>query len=100
MFLIAFFSRCYWMIGTVAGGVLGQIIPFDLAGIDFCMTALFIIIFIDQWEKAKNHLPALIGVGVAVVCLLVIGQKNFMLPALIIVSGILLFMRKNEEGRA
>lgn len=100
MFLIAFFSRCYWMIGTVVGGVLGQIIPFDLAGIDFCMTALFIIIFIDQWEKAKNHLPALIGVGVAVICLLVIGQKNFMLPALIIVSGILLFMRKNEEGRA
>ena len=100
MFLIAFFSRCYWMIGTVVGGVLGQIIPFDLAGIDFCMTALFIIIFIDQWEKAKNHLPALIGMSVAVVCLLVVGQKNFMLPALIIVSGILLFMRKNEEGRA
>ena len=88
------------MIGTVVGGVLGQIIPFDLAGIDFCMTALFIIIFIDQWEKAKNHLPALIGMSVAVVCLLVVGQKNFMLPALIIVSGILLFMRKNEEGRA
>ena len=64
------------------------------------MTALFIIIFIDQWEKAKNHLPALIGMSVAVVCLLVVGQKNFMLPALIIVSGILLFMRKNEEGRA
>lgn len=100
MFLIAFFSRCCWMIGTVVGGVLGQIIPFDLAGIDFCMTALFIIIFIDQWEKAKNHLPALIGMSVAVVCLLVVGQKNFMLPALIIVSGILLFMRKNEEGRA
>ena len=99
MFMIAFFSRCYWMIGTVAGGVLGQIIPFDLAGIDFCMTALFIIIFIDQWEKTKNHFPALIGVGVAVICLLVVGQKNFMLPALIIVSGILLFMRKNEEGR-
>ena len=88
------------MIGTVVGGVLGQIIPIDLAGIDFCMTALFIIIFIDQWEKAKNHLPALIGMSVAVVCLLVVGQKNFMLPALIIVSGILLFMRKNEEGRA
>ena len=88
------------MIGTVVGGVLGQIIPFDLAGIDFCMTALFIIIFIDQWEKAKNHLPALIGMSVAVVCLLVVGQKNFMLPSLIIVSGILLFMRKNEEGRA
>lgn len=58
MFLIAFFSRCYWMIGTVAGGVLGQIIPFDLAGIDFCMTALFIIIFIyrsvGEGEKSSS----------------------------------------------
>lgn len=99
MFLVAFFSRCYWMIGAVAGGVLGQMIPFDLTGIDFCMTALFVIIFIDQWEKTKNHFPALTGLAVAVICLFVIGQKNFMLPALIIVSGILLFVRKVEEGR-
>ena len=98
MFLVAFFSRCYWMIGAVVGGVLGQIIPFDLTGIDFCMTALFVIIFIDQWEKTKNHFPALIGLAVAVICLLVIGQKNFMLPALIIVSGILLFVRKGGES--
>lgn len=55
MFWVAFFSRCYWMIGSVAGGVLGQIIPFDMEGIDFCMTALFLIIFVDQWEKNKNH---------------------------------------------
>lgn len=98
MFLVAFFSRCYWMIGSVVGGVLGQIIPFDLTGIDFCMTALFAIIFIDQWEKTKNHFPALTGLAVAVICLLVIGQKNFMLPALIIVSGILLFVRKDGES--
>jgi 4-azaleucine resistance transporter AzlC len=51
MFWVAFFSRCYWMIGTVGGAVIGQLIPFDLEGIDFCMTALFVIIFIDQWEK-------------------------------------------------
>lgn len=87
------------MIGAVAGGVLGQIIPFDLKGIDFCMTALFVIIFIDQWEKTKNHFPAIIGLVIATLCLLVVGQKNFMLPALIIVSGILSqsFMRKGEE---
>ena len=63
MFWVAFLSRCYWMVGAVAGGILGQIIPFDMTGIDFCMTALFVIIFIDQWEKTKNHFPALTGLA-------------------------------------
>ena len=55
MFLVALFSRCYWIVGSVLGGILGQIVPFDLTGLDFCMTALFLIIFIDQWEKAEKH---------------------------------------------
>ena len=59
MFLVALFSRCYWIVGSVLGGILGQIIPFDLTGLDFCMTALFLIIFIDQWEKAEKHTLAL-----------------------------------------
>jgi 4-azaleucine resistance transporter AzlC len=91
MFFVALLSRCYWMIGAVAGGVLGQLLPFELEGIDFCMTALFVIIFIDQWEKSKKHLPVLAGLGIAVLCLLIFGADNFMLPALILVSGILLF---------
>ena len=99
MFWVAFFSRCYWMIGSVAGGVLGQIIPFDMEGIDFCMTALFLIIFVDQWEKNKNHVPAILGVSVASVCLLVVGAQNFMLPALLIVSGILLVFKQKEGAK-
>lgn len=59
MFFVALFSRCYWIVGSVLGGILGQIIPFDLTGLDFCMTALFLIIFIDQWEKAEKHTLAL-----------------------------------------
>lgn len=100
MFWIALFSRCYWMTGAVLGGVLGQLIPFELEGIDFCMTALFVIIFIEQWEKAENHFPALAGLAVAFICLLVVGEKNFMLPALLIVSGILLLMQSGgrEHG--
>lgn len=98
MFFVALFSRCYWMIGAVAGGVLGSLIPFELEGIDFCMTALFVIIFIDQWEKTKDHFPALIGLLVAVVCLLIVGPSAFMLPALIIVSGILLIQGKKEAA--
>ena len=96
MFLVALFSRCYWMVGSVLGGILGQIIPFDLTGIDFCMTALFLIIFIDQWEKAEKHTPALTGLGIGVICLLIFGENRFMLPALLIVSALLLLFQRKE----
>ena len=97
MFLVALFSRCYWMIGSVLGGFLGQIIPFDLTGIDFCMTALFLIIFIDQWEKAEKHTPALTGLGIGILCLLIFGENRFMLPALLMVSVLLLLFQRKEN---
>ena len=90
MFYVALFSRCYWFIGTVLGAVLGNLIPFDLTGIDFCMTALFIIIFMYQLEKNKDHFPAVVGIVIAIICLIVFGSQNFMLPSLIISSMILL----------
>ena len=83
-------DKCYWLIGTVLGAVLGNLIPFDLTGIDFCMTALFIIIFMDQLEKNKDHFPAVVGIVIAIICLIVFGSQNFMLPSLIISSMILL----------
>ncbi|MBQ9707927.1 MAG: AzlC family ABC transporter permease [Firmicutes bacterium] len=93
-FFVALFSRIYWMTGAVAGGVLGQIIPFSMEGIDFCMTALFVVIFMDQWEKAERHLPALLGAGIGVACLLVFGENRFMLPALMIVSALLVIYNR------
>ena len=89
MFYVALFSRFYWMIGTVLGSVAGQLIPFELEGIDFCMTALFVIIFIDQWEKTKNHKPALIGIVISIICLILFGKQNFMMITFILISGIL-----------
>ena len=80
----------FFLIGTDLGAVLGNLIPFDLTGIDFCMTALFIIIFMDQLEKNKDHFPAIIGVITAIICLVVFGTQNFMLPSLIISSMVLL----------
>lgn len=85
------------MAGTVIGGIIGQLIPFDLNGIDFCMTALFIIIFIDQWEKAEKHFPAIAGILIAVIALLIFGQTAFMLPALIIVSAVLIFWNSKQQ---
>lgn len=97
MFFVALFSQCYWIAGAVLGGVLGQVIPFDLTGIDFCMTALFVIIFINQWESTKDHKPALIGIGVALICLFIFGTTAFMLPSLLLVSGVLLIMMRTDN---
>ena len=97
MFLVALFSRCYCIVGSVLGDILGQIIPFDLTGLDFCMTALFLIIFIDQWEKAEKHTLALTGLGIGVICLLFFGENRFMLPALLIVSALLLLFQRKEN---
>ena len=99
MFRVALLSRCYWMIGAVLGGIIGQLIPFDLEGIDFCMTALFVIIFIDRWEKSNNHFPAIAGIIVSVICLIIFGETLFMLPSLIIVSGILVLRNSLQEKK-
>lgn len=98
MFGVALLSHCYWMAATVAGAVLGQLIPFELEGIDFCMTALFVIIFMDQWKKASGHIPALAGLTCGIVCLLIFGQSSFILPALLLVSGILFFAGRKEAA--
>lgn len=98
MFGVALLSHCYWMAATVAGAVLGQLIPFELEGIDFCMTALFVIIFMDQWKKASSHIPALAGLICGIACLLIFGQSSFILPALLLVSGILFFAGRKEAS--
>lgn len=97
MFYIALFSHTTWALGTIFGSVLGQIIPFDTTGIDFCMTALFVTIFVDQWLATNNHKPALIGLFSAIIFLCILGPSNFILPSLCITSGILLFSRQ-ENG--
>lgn len=68
MLPLAIMCQCYWCIGAVLGGLVGQLIPFSTEGIDFCMTALFTVIFVDQWEKAKSHVPAIVGLVVSLVC--------------------------------
>ena len=99
MFLISLFDQLYWIAGSVLGAVLGQMLPFDMTGIDFAMTALFITIFVDQWREARSHLPAVIGLCSSVVCLLIFGGSNFILPSLIITVGLLMALRGRLEGK-
>lgn len=81
------------MIGALAG----HLMPFDSTGVDFAMTALFLVIMTEQWLSSKSHLPALAGIGSAVVCRLIFGPSNFILPSMICILLILLSSRKKLE---
>lgn len=92
-FVLTLMNQCYWVAGSVIGGAVGTLITFDTTGIDFALTALFVTIFVDQWRSTKNHGPAIIGVGSSVICLLIFGSGNFLIPAMICITGCLLAMK-------
>lgn len=91
---IAILNHSYWILGSLAGSLLGEILTFDTTGIDFAMTALFVVIFVDQWQAAKHHFPALLGLGCGVGCLLLLGASQFILPSLLLTVGGLMIWRK------
>ena len=97
LFAIAILDQSYWVIGSFIGGVLKSVLPFNAEGIEFAMTALFIVIFLEQWMEKKNRIPALIGVVSAVVCLQIFGSGSFVLPTMIVCIGILFLLRKRLE---
>lgn len=81
-FWIALLDHSYWILGSVLGAVAGRLLGFDTTGVDFAMTALFIVIAIDQWRSYPRHLPALLGAGVTIACLALFGPDNMLVPAL------------------
>ena len=93
-FFVSLFDQCYWVTGCVIGSLLGSVIPFSTEGIDFALTALFITVFVDQWRAAKNHLPALIGLGASVLCLLLFGAEDFLIPAMVVIAAALSILHK------
>lgn len=98
-FLLTLMNQFYWIFGSVLGAILGNAVSFNSAGIDFSMTALFVIIFVEQWEKAKQHFPAILGLAVSVICLLIFGADSFLVPSMIGISiGLFLFQIKMERG--
>lgn len=82
-FFISFLDQCYWIVGSAIGGILGSLFAFNTKGIDFVMTALFVVIFINQWKSTSNHNPAFIGVCASFLCLLLFGANSFIIPSMI-----------------
>lgn len=96
-FLVSLFNQSYWVIGSVVGSLLGSVIPFNTQGIDFSLTALFVTVFVEQWKSTKNHIPAVTGVVVSVICLLIFGADNFLIPSMILITALLSFYRRIER---
>lgn len=96
-FLVSIFNQIYWVAGSAVGGLLGEVIPFNTEGIDFALTALFVTIFVEQWLSTDDHKPALTGLSAAVVCLLIFGPSNFLIPTMILITAALLLRRRKEE---
>ena len=97
-FSIALLDQSYWILGSVIGAVAGALLPIDTTGIDFAMTALFVVIAVDQWRAYKRHLPALLGAGATLLSLFLVGAEKMLLPALgVIVLALLLLRRRLDE---
>lgn len=91
---ISLLDYLYWVTGTLLGGLLGGIMPFDMKGLDFALTALFVVLFIEQMKKKENWVLGLIGIGSALVSRFIFGADNMVLPALAIILVTLLAGRK------
>jgi len=99
MFFVTLLNQIYWVLGATLGGLFGPLITFNTEGLDFVMTAMFVVIFLEQYLKDKNHLNSYIGLGVSLLMLLFFGADNFMIPA---IAGILICLsaaRKRMEEK-
>lgn len=95
-FLISLFNHLYWIAGSVIGAVAGQLVSFDTTGVDFSMTALFIVIVLNQWREPESHISALTGFVVGTIFLIILGPDRFLVPSLAVVSLFLIFMRERK----
>lgn len=96
-FLVSLFNQTYWVVGSIIGSILGNIIPFNVEGIDFALTALFVTIFVEQWLTTKEHRPAVIGVLASVLCLMIFGGDNFLIPTMVIIILLLMIQKGKLE---
>ena len=97
LFAISIMNQSYWVLGSAIGAIAGTVLPINSEGIDFAMTALFVVIFIEQWMDKKNRIPELIGVAVAIVALIIFGASNFVLPAMLAIVALLFIGRKKLD---
>ena len=99
MFSVTLLNHFYWFSGATLGGIFGSLIHFDTEGLEFVMTAMFVVIFLEQWLKEKDHRSGILGLILSAVCLAAFGADNFIIPAMLAILAVLTVMRpKMEKG--
>ncbi|MCH4206761.1 MAG: AzlC family ABC transporter permease [Solobacterium sp.] len=99
-FWVTFLNQCWWVSGALIGGLLGSLLTFNTKGLDFVMTAMFVVIFLEQFLKEKSHLSAWIGFGAAIICLVLFGKDQFLIPTMCVILLLLTALRKPIEERS
>lgn len=97
MFFVTLLNQFYWVASATTGGIIGSLLKINTDGISFVMTAMFVVIFMDQWLKENQHLSSLIGLGVSLICLLIFGVDSFMIPTMITIVVLLTVLRHRLE---
>ena len=98
-FWVTLLNQFYWSAAATTGGIVGSLLKIDTSGISFIMTAMFVVIFLEQWLKEKEHSASLIGLTVSVLCLVVFGPDSFMVPTMVLIVGLLTLLRKPLEKK-
>ena len=98
-FWVTLLNQFYWSAAATTGGIVGSLLKIDTSGISFVMTAMFVVIFLEQWLKEKEHSASLIGLTVSVLCLVVFGPDSFMVPTMVLIVGLLALLRKPLEKK-
>ncbi|MCT1904987.1 AzlC family ABC transporter permease [Oceanobacillus sojae] len=94
MFYVTLLNQIYWVGGTTIGSLFGSMITFNTEGLEFVMTALFVVIFLDQWLKERNHISSVIGIAASILCLILFGTEHFIIPAMLIILIFLTLIKK------
>ena len=101
MFFVTLLNHFYWFSGAALGGIFGSLIHFNTEGLDFVMTAMFVVIFMEQWMKDQRHISALLGLSLSLLCLIAFGADHLMIPAMLSILLVLTLLRSPmERGRA
>ena len=99
MFFVTLLNHIYWFTGATLGGIFGSLIQFDTEGLECVMTAMFVVIFLEQWLKEKRHTSALLGLGLSLICLIAFGADGFIIPAMLAILGVLTLIRRPLESK-
>lgn len=97
MFAVTLLNHFYWFSGATLGGIFGSLIHFNTEGLEFVMTAMFIVIFLEQWMKEKDHRSGILGLVLSGICLIAFGADHFIIPAMLAILAVLTVMRTKIE---